>query len=114
MFKFSTIIGVGMLLAIGTAQGAVAKSPCNTAYLVTDGIFGRGSMVCTDGQWLDRRASLIMVERAKYCRYMGESGMRPYISRGGQDFDRKVVELGQPAACKMLDNAMTAIEKAAP
>ena len=113
MHKCLCLIGVlitasTILLAFGSW---VLAGECKIADLVTNGIFTRGSMICTDGKWLDRRASLLVAAAAKNCRSMGEKGIYHYVKRGALDFDRKVKELGKDAACKMLDDNMKIIEE---
>jgi len=98
-----------IFLSIGVTHAA-----CTKDNLIVDGIFGRGSVVCTDGKWLDRRASVLIANAAKECSYKGYAWVLHYIKRGGLDFENKRKELGKEVACKMVDDAMTFVEKDAP
>jgi hypothetical protein len=101
-------------LALATMTATARAEECNTQAIILDGIFSRGSMVCTDGKWLDRRASLLVLELAKKdCSIIDEKTASGYLDRGMRDFDNKVTEIGKPAACKMLDHIMTKVEEMA-
>lgn len=102
---------VAASLALSTLP-ALAGDTCQISYPITDGIFTHGSMICNP-EWMDRRASLIMVQLTTKCRSIGEQKLKALMMRGMRDFDRKIKELGKSAACEMLDEAMKDVEHAA-
>ncbi len=96
-----------LTVAMCCTTGANAGDKCNPDYLVTNAIFTHGSMVCDDA-WLDRKASLIAANLAKYCSHMSDAEMMKRLSEGIGKFDNTVKSIGHDAACKKLDSAMKA------
>lgn len=108
MFKTAALATI--LSAAVAAPGFAAGNKCNILSVVANGIFTHGSIVCNQ-QWLDRPASLAVVELGRLCRGLGEKKLTKLVRRGMDDFDKKQKELGAVAACKMLDDEMKKIEE---
>ena len=109
-FLFVLVL-LGAIMVLGGAHAKPSNNSCNQRSIIADGFFTHGSMVC-NSVWLDRPASIAMVELAAQCDNLPEASFTALATQGGIDFDRLVAKLGHKGACARLDKEMMEIDNA--
>ena len=92
-----------LLFLILLATPVIAETPCETA-IESNTVTVMGSASCGVAFMNDPAVQTIMgaVKDAKCYKKLGKAAVNKAITRGGDDWDRYVAELGKDGACQQL------------